>query len=80
MVKRYIVMFKEGTPNEKIAQAAADVEKSGGTVTHRYWEGGGIEGFAATMEDDHLNSLTESSLQPGSAIDSIEPDGVVTTQ
>ncbi|KAG8701551.1 hypothetical protein FRC09_005293 [Ceratobasidium sp. 395] len=79
MTKRYIVTFKDDAPKSEVDKAIADLEAAGGKVTHRY-DGGVLNGFAAEIPDVHMQSLQQSSLQPGSQIEAIEPDGVATIQ
>ncbi|KAF8608616.1 protease propeptide/inhibitor [Ceratobasidium sp. AG-I] len=75
MPNKYIVVFKDGTPQSEIDKAATDVETAGGKVTHRYDTV--LTGFAAEIPDAHLTSLQSFV---GDKIDYIEPDGVATIQ
>ncbi|KAJ3117317.1 hypothetical protein HK098_006303, partial [Nowakowskiella sp. JEL0407] len=61
-----------GTPDEVVEQAVAEVEASGGTVTHRY--NLVFKGFAATIPDNILTTFNTNQ-----AVDLIEADGEVTT-
>ncbi|QRV79128.1 hypothetical protein RhiJN_07143 [Ceratobasidium sp. AG-Ba] len=79
MSNKYIVVFKDEVPKSEIDKAVSDLEAAGGSVTYRY-DGGVLNGFAASIPKDHLMSLQASSLLPESKISYIEPDGVMTTQ
>ncbi|KAI9137701.1 hypothetical protein BKA69DRAFT_1127954 [Paraphysoderma sedebokerense] len=67
---KFIVTFKPETPKDVVDKAAADVEKQGGKVFHRYDTV--LNGFAAHIPDNILTTL-----QSHDQLDYIEPDGPV---
>ncbi|KAJ3104498.1 RNA-splicing factor [Phlyctochytrium planicorne] len=67
---KVIVMFKAGTPADKIEAAVKEIEAAGGSVGHRY--SATILGFAATIPDNVLTSFQANDL-----IETIEADGEV---
>ncbi|KAF9945324.1 hypothetical protein BGZ70_003890, partial [Mortierella alpina] len=69
----YIVVFKEGTSDEEIEQAAKNVESQGGKVTHRY--SAALLGFTAELPE---NTFTTMSTHP--QVDYVEADGEVSIQ
>ncbi|KAF9012307.1 protease propeptide/inhibitor [Cyathus striatus] len=76
MPNKYIVVFKDNVTQEQVKQYAKEVGEKGGKVTNEY-DGTILNGFAAEISDDYLQSL--QSLKDD-VISYIEPDGVVTTQ
>ncbi|KAJ3195731.1 hypothetical protein HDU67_004288 [Dinochytrium kinnereticum] len=70
MSSKVIVMFKAGTPADRIEQAVKDIEANGGSVGHRY--SNTILGFAATIPDNVLTTFQSNDL-----IEAIEADGEV---
>jgi len=77
MSQNYIVLFKDDTPEQKINDAKKQLEESGGQITQEY-NMPGMKGFAAAIPDSFIASL--QNLQSDGIVDSIEPDGEVTTQ
>jgi len=69
---KYIVVFKKDVPKSVVNKHADDVNAGGGTVGHRYDTV--LNGFSASIPDDYLRTLSANE-----HVDSIEPDGVVTT-
>ncbi|KAJ7287537.1 hypothetical protein C8J57DRAFT_1284212 [Mycena rebaudengoi] len=74
---RFIVMFKSTATPEQIAKFAETVSTDGGQVTHNYDI---IKGFAANLNEKTLQSFQSSLQAPDNIIETIEADGVVTTQ
>ncbi|KAG4091684.1 hypothetical protein H8356DRAFT_1707133 [Neocallimastix lanati (nom. inval.)] len=66
----YIVCFKEGTSNEVIEKAIAEVKAQGGEIKQRYETT--MLGFAAKLPDQVLTTMTNSS-----DVDFVEADGQV---
>ncbi|KAF5320931.1 hypothetical protein D9619_001802 [Psilocybe cf. subviscida] len=71
---KYIVVFKDEATPQQVEQYVKDVNNNGGHVSQRY-DGGILNGFAASIPDSFL-----SHLQSSDAVAYIELDGVVTTQ
>ncbi|KIL59126.1 hypothetical protein M378DRAFT_169783 [Amanita muscaria Koide BX008] len=67
-----MVVFKDSATKDQIEEYVNNVHANGGKVTHRYDI---INGFAAHLPDNFM-----SNLQGDDLIESIEPDGIVTTQ
>jgi len=76
MSQKYVVTFKASATDAQITKAKDDLIASGGKITTEY-SMPGFKGFAAVIPESHLSSL--QSLQEDT-IETIEPDGVVTTQ
>lgn len=70
MAGKYIVLFKKGTSKAIIETEVAKVAAAGGVVGHRYEDT--LLGFAATLPDDHIDTLVKSE-----HVDVIEGDGEV---
>ncbi|KAJ3037241.1 hypothetical protein HDV00_001873 [Rhizophlyctis rosea] len=70
MSGKYIVVFKDGTSQDVINAAEADVTRQGGKITQRYTAT--FKGFAAEIPDNILSTFTTNA-----HVDSIEPDGEV---
>ncbi|KAF8627224.1 hypothetical protein AX15_004476 [Amanita polypyramis BW_CC] len=70
---RFIVVFKDHVTPAQVDKLAEDVNTQGGQVTARHQL---LNGFTATLPD----SLYSSFQSLTSDIESIEPDGIVTTQ
>jgi len=77
MSKKYIVVFKDTATDDEITQYVDQVNNNGGTVSNRFESS--LKGFAAAIPDQALNSL-QASITDGGPIESIEADGIVTTQ
>ncbi|KAI0066105.1 hypothetical protein BV25DRAFT_1912901 [Artomyces pyxidatus] len=75
MSGNYIVVFKKDVSQDTIDKHANEINQNGGEVQSRF---GVIKGFKAVIPDTYLTQL--QSLQGGSEIDYIEPDGTVSTQ
>ncbi|KAI9222204.1 serine proteinase inhibitor IA-1 [Blastocladiella britannica] len=71
---KFIVVFKEGTAQEVVDAAAADVNAKGGEIKQRY-DGTVLLGFSAVIHDSHF-----STLQADPNVDYIEADGIVSVQ
>ncbi|KAI8822579.1 protease propeptide/inhibitor [Fimicolochytrium jonesii] len=70
MSGKYIVVFKEGTAQNVIDQAAKDVEAQGGKIGHRYDTT--MKGFSATVPDNVITTFKAHE-----KVDYIEADGEV---
>ncbi|KAG0204433.1 hypothetical protein BGX28_003615 [Mortierella sp. GBA30] len=68
--KTYIVVFKQGTPEEEIESAVRDVESKGGIINQRYRDA--LLGFSASMPE-----VCTFSLEQNNHLDYIEHDGQV---
>ncbi|KDN45933.1 hypothetical protein K437DRAFT_246758 [Tilletiaria anomala UBC 951] len=79
-MKPYMVIFRDGAPQASIDAQIADIEGKGGKVTHKY-NSSIMRGFAATIPDDHAQTLRAVS-EGGKHehIEYIEPDSEVRTQ
>ncbi|ORY89993.1 protease propeptide/inhibitor [Syncephalastrum racemosum] len=75
MPRRYIVVYKEGTPASVIEKHVDDLKNTGCSIGHRY--DSVLLGFSVTVEDeDHFTS----TFAENEHIDYIEPDAEVTIQ
>jgi len=73
----YIVTFKPTASQEQIDAFVNTVTDEGGEVGHRF---NIMKGFAAKLNPQTLKSISSLQADPESIIESIEADGVVTTQ
>ncbi|KAF7376143.1 hypothetical protein MSAN_00029200 [Mycena sanguinolenta] len=80
---KYIVLFKPDATDDQVAMffnsdASFTSLKSEGKIKHTY-DMPGYKGFAAELSSEQLDDF-QSLKNKGGIIDSIEADGVVTTQ
>ncbi|KAG1149640.1 hypothetical protein G6F37_002417 [Rhizopus arrhizus] len=69
-----IVTFKDDTPHDIIEQQILAAEAAGAKIVHRY--NSAIKGFSIEVPDESVSAMSLRSPH----IQSVEPDGEVTTQ
>ncbi|KAH7334947.1 proteinase inhibitor, propeptide [Rhizoctonia solani] len=72
-MKCYVVLFKESTTKEQIEDYVNRIQESGGKIKYDYSDL--MKAVAVWVPDDSVQSFTVDPI-----VDSMEPDGVATTQ
>ncbi|QRV93797.1 hypothetical protein RhiJN_21815 [Ceratobasidium sp. AG-Ba] len=74
MNKKYTIVFKDSAPQSEKDKVVARIQAAGGEIVHLY---DSLNGFAATVPDNYLQTLQGLRLQDGAAVDYIsEPPPV----
>ncbi|KAJ7647340.1 hypothetical protein FB45DRAFT_893158 [Roridomyces roridus] len=75
--QNYIVTFKSTALQDEIDKFVDNVANDGGEIGHRFKIS---KGFSAKLSQKNFDSLNSLQADPDSIVESIEADGVVTTQ
>nr|GAT56387.1 predicted protein [Mycena chlorophos] len=76
MSGKYIITFKQTATDEQIEQWK-EKAAAGGEVTKSFTL---LKGFAATLDANTFSQFSSFAAENDSIIETIEPDGIVTTQ
>ncbi|BFZ53144.1 hypothetical protein PYCC9005_000167 [Savitreella phatthalungensis] len=68
----FIVTFKDSATQQEYDDSKKKIQDAGGSIKTEYTL---IKGYAASFPDEHV-----STLEAIAGVESVEPDGVVTTQ